>query len=448
MTPTKEQVLLDLLQQSDTAALTKLLEDMTAREIIHAVDHLSPEDRITLLHQLPNELAAEIMEEIPDYQAGTMISAIPVDEAAAIVEEMQSDEQADLMMEIEPMAAEKILASMDLETADEVRRLISYDENSAGGLMITEFIQISENKTVLETIQYLRQEQEVFSEYQVKYLYVVDKRESFQGVIQMHKLLLAAPDIKVGHFVSKASAVKVTDQLQDLINFFDKNDFFGVPVLDNGQRMVGVVLRKSVLEAASERDTNDYLETQGIIGGDELRSMPVWLRAKRRLSWLSVNILLNILAASVIAMHQDTLSQVIALAVFLPIISDMSGCSGNQAVAVSLRELSIGTVRPGELFRVARQEMSVGLINGFVLGLLMAAAAYLWQGNAYLGLVAGGALAINTVIAVCLGGTVPLFLKGLGVDPALASGPILTTVTDMVGFLLALTFAGAMLAYL
>ncbi len=176
--------------------------------------------------------------------------------------------------------------------------------------------------------------------------------------------------------------------------------------------------------------------------------MPVLTRARRRLSWLSLNILLNIVAASVIAVYEDTLSAVIALAVFLPIVSDMSGCSGNQAVAVSMRELSLGIVKPYEVARVWLQEVSVGLINGLVLGCLLAVAAWLWKGNPYLGLVVGAALATNTVVAVSLGGTVPLLLKRMKVDPAVASGPILTTVTDMCGFFLVLSFATVMLSRL
>jgi magnesium transporter len=136
------------------------------------------------------------------------------------------------------------------------------------------------------------------------------------------------------------------------------------------------------------------------------------------------------------------------LAVFLPIISDMSGCSGNQAVAVSMRELSLGTVRPSEALRVWFQEISIGLINGLVLGLLIGIAAYFWKGNIYLGLVVGGALAVNTLVAVSLGGTIPLILKRFNIDPALASGPILTTVTDMFGFFLALSFATIALSHI
>ena len=176
--------------------------------------------------------------------------------------------------------------------------------------------------------------------------------------------------------------------------------------------------------------------------------MPLRLRSFRRLSWLSINIVLNVIAASVIALYQDTLASVIALAVFLPIISDMSGCSGNQAVAVSMRELALDLIRPWEFFRVLYKEALVGLINGVILGMLLGTIALLWKGNPVLGLVVGMALALNTIVAVCLGGTIPLLLRGIGQDPALASGPILTTITDMFGFFLVLSFASAVLPYL
>ncbi|MDH3239022.1 MAG: magnesium transporter, partial [Alphaproteobacteria bacterium] len=171
-------------------------------------------------------------------------------------------------------------------------------------------------------------------------------------------------------------------------------------------------------------------------------------RFRRRISWLSVNILLNVAAASVIAVYIDTLGAVIALAVFLPIISDMSGCSGNQAVAVSMRELTLGIVKPFEVFRVWLKEISVGALNGLALGILLGGVAWAWKGNPALGLVVGGALALNTLVAVSIGGTVPLLLKRWGVDPAVASGPILTTVTDICGFFLVLSFATLMLAHL
>jgi magnesium transporter len=210
----------------------------------------------------------------------------------------------------------------------------------------------------------------------------------------------------------------------------------------------GIVQREAVDYETARAAETDYLKSQGIVGGEELRTMPIWLRAKRRLSWLSANIVLNVGAAGVIAWYQDTLKSVIALAVFLPIISDMSGCSGNQAVAVSMRELSLGLVRTSEVFRVWTKEVVVGLINGAVLGFLVALVAIAMHGNAYLGLVVGFALFVNTLIAVSVGGTLPLVLKRFGFDPAVASGPLLTTVTDMCGFFLVLGMASLLLSRL
>ncbi len=235
-----------------------------------------------------------------------------------------------------------------------------------------------------------------------------------------------------------------TAGLDSLRDFFDSHPYFAVPVTDKDHKLIGVVQRSDVEAALAERSESDYRRSQGIVQ-EELRTMPILVRSRRRLAWLSVNILLNIVAASVIAFYQETLSQVIALAVFLPIISDMSGCSGNQAVAVSMRELALGLIEPTEVARVWIQELLVGALNGMALGTLIAAVAFLWKGNPYLGLVVGTAMALNTMIAVSIGGTLPLILKRMNVDPALASGPILTTVTDMCGFLLILSFAAAML---
>ena len=346
--------------------------------------------------------------------------------------------------------AEAILTEMSPEEAAEVRKMIEYDPETAGGLMLTEFIAYNESSTVKEVIEDLRANSEKYKNYQIRYIYVVSDDNLFVGVLQMQDLLLSNPNKRLSDIVIKEEvmAVNADTSLEELDDLFDTYKYYGFPVIDDQNYLIGVVIRNSVLEAMNERTAFEHLETQGIVGGDELRTMPVLLRSRRRLSWLSVNIVLNLIAASVIAFYQDTLSTVIALAVFLPIISDMSGCTGNQAVAVSMRELSLGTVRPGEVLRVWLQEISVGLINGIVLGILIGAAAYLWKGNIYLGIVVGGALAINTLIAVSIGGTVPLILKKMNIDPALASGPILTTITDMIGFFLALGFATITLHHL
>ncbi len=438
----------DFIEARDTNKIKAYMDGLQAEEIVACVSHIDHEDRLKLLRLLTPQDAAVIIEDIPEVQAVDILEDLEATKAAAIITAMSSDDQADILTELEQQDAEAIISEMEPVEAENVRKLIEYDADSAGGVMITEFLAFDENDTVGMVVADLREKSEEYESYNIHYIYITSNNK-FIGVLRMRDLLLSKLSTPLSQItVRNPLSLKDNASLETLISFFDTNDFYGVPVVDQDEVLVGVVLRKDVREAETELANKELLETQGIVGGEELRTMPVFLRSRRRLSWLSVNILLNILAASIIAIYQETLTAVIALAVFLPVISDMSGCSGNQAVAVSLRELSLGVVKPFEIFRVLLQEIYVGLINGLVLGLLIGTAAWLWQSNVYLGLVVGGALAINTVVAVSIGGTLPLFLKKMNVDPALASGPILTTVTDMLGFFLALTFAGLMLSHI
>ena len=440
--------LLDLIATNNSDEVKSYLNSLKTEEIVRSMSRISNDEQRLLLSLLSPEDAADLMEDIPNAQAVSIIESMKVKDVAAIFNEMESDDQADLLTELDPEDAEAIIDKMEPDEAEDVKKLIQYDQDCAGGLMITEYLTFDETKSVGEVVQNLRDNSEKYEGYHVQYIYVVSRRK-FIGVLQMKDLLLSKLNTRLSDIVIRnAYTVKDTAPLQELISFFDKYDFYGVPVLNEKKQIVGIVLRKHILEAENERASIDMLSTQGIVGGEELRTMPTLIRSKRRLSWLSINILLNIAAASVIAFYQETLSAVIALAVFLPIISDMSGCSGNQAVAVSMRELSLGVVKPFDVLRVLFQEVTIGLLNGLALGILIGLAAFLWKGNIYLGLVVGGALMINTIIAVSLGGTIPLILKKFGVDPALASGPILTTITDMMGFALVLSMASMAMAYI
>jgi len=344
--------------------------------------------------------------------------------------------------ELDRAGAEAILAEMEPEEAADARRLLRYPADTAGGIMITEYLAYPEHWTVADVTRDLRTHGAAYSDFEVQYAYITSADGTLVGVLRVRDLLLAGADASVKAIMQPAPLrVAVNASLHELEQFFDEHAFVGVPVVDERGQLVGVARRAAVEEALGEEATATFLKVSGLIGEDELRSMPLARRSFRRLSWLSINIGLNILAASVIAFYQDTLTAVIALAVFLPIISDMSGCSGNQAVAVSIRELSLGLVKPYEFVRVFVKEGGIGMINGLVLGALLGAVAYAWKGNAYLGVVVGAALLLNTCLAVLLGGLLPLGLKRLKLDPALASGPILTTVTDMCGFFLVLSFA-------
>lgn len=240
-------------------------------------------------------------------------------------------------------------------------------------------------------------------------------------------------------------SVRADMDQEEVARVFERYHFLAMPVVDAEDRMVGIVAAEDVMRVLEQEGSEDLLKFSGIVTGEESRDMPLLRRSGRRLAWLSVNILLNLVAASVIWMHEETLVAVIGIAMFLPIISDMSGCSGNQSVAVSIRELAVGRLTPREYLRVWRAEASVGVIIGCVLGVQLGLIAGLWKSSPALGAIVGVALWLNTLLSVSIGGLVPLVLKALGRDPALASSPILTTLTDLCGFFLVLSLAKAFL---
>lgn len=441
--------LLEVMRTGDQEAILAMLDRMGNADEVLAFSRLPEDARGALLLLLGPERAADLVHVLPEPLATEAFDALEPAEAARILELMPSNEQADVIGDLDEEDARLIIDQLSDEDAEEMQRLLAYPDDCAGGLMVTEYLSFGMETRVAEVIKDLGDNADEYAHYDIQYTYVTDEQGKLVGVLRMRDLLLASRQKPLRDFMIPSPVyVQDSDSLEQLQRFFNENHYFGVPVLDESGELCGVVHRAAVEAAAAEQGDRMYLNAQGIVGGEELRSMPLLLRARRRLSWLSVNIVLNMVAASVIAMHQDTLEAVIMLAVFLPIISDMSGCSGNQAVAVSMRELTLGVVRPTEIVRTILAEVSVGLINGFVLGVLLGLVAYAWKGNPYLGMVVGGSLMLNTVIAVVIGGAVPLLLKRFKVDPAIAAGPILTTVTDMCGFFIVLTFASSMLSRL
>ncbi|MFH1950737.1 MAG: magnesium transporter [Pseudomonadota bacterium] len=436
----------ELIAGKDSVELTRFVDALNPSETARGISRLTEEEQLRLLSLLSPEDAADVIEDIPEVQAADLVEDMPSEQAAAIMEEMTSDHLVDVLGEMDEDASQAILAKMDRKDADEARMLLEYAPDCAGGLMISEFLVYKIDNTIQDVLDDLQANRSEYVDYHVQYFYVVDREEKLAGVLRIHDLLFPARETRLTQ-VMISSPLSVPDKasLKELEEFFEEHHFFGVPVVDDGRRLVGVVLPNAIKEAVSKRKTKTFLRLSGIIGGEEFRTMPLLSRSGRRLSWLSMNIVLNIIAASVIALYQDTLAAVIILAVFLPMVSDMSGCSGNQAVAVSMRELSLGLVRPGELLWVLAKEAKVGIINGLVLGLLLGGVAFFWKGNPWLGVVVGGALAANTLVSVTLGGMLPLVLKRLKLDPALVSSPLLTTVTDMCGFFFVLSFAAAIL---
>jgi magnesium transporter len=438
------KVISECLRRSDVQRVNDTLAKLGSGEVARTVLRLSPEDQRRLLTLLAPQDAAAIVREVGDELDPSVMEYLPAGKAAAILNGLPSDDQADLLGEMDDKAAQAVLDRMAPAEAADARRLLAYDPETAGGLMVTEYLAYPQTQPVQTVLDDLLANRDKYADYDVQYFYVTDNEGRLAGVLRSRDILFAPPSALLKDvMVSQPLVVRAGTPLAALDTFFNEHHLLGAPVTDDAGHLIGVILPEDVEEAVGKRANRQFLRISGIIAGEEFRSTPMRIRAGRRLSWLSINIALNVLAASVIAFYQDTIQAVIALAVFLPIISDMSSCSGGQAVAVSIRELALGLVRPREILRVLLKESSVGLVNGLVLGALLAGVAVLWKGNVYLGLVVGVALAVNTLVSVSLGGILPLLLRRVKIDPALLSGPILTTVTDTCGFFL--TLGGATL---
>ncbi len=431
----------------DSDALIASLGSVPTEEIPYLITRLGAGERtrmFELLAEIDPDLAATLTEHLTDEQAAKVVSALSTGAAAAIVGEMDSDDQADVLTFFDPSDAEAILQRMDPEDAAEVRELSHYGSDTCGGLMITEYLSHPASRSIGDLLDDLRQHAADYAKYDVQYIYVTGDSDTLRGVIRLRDLILTPPDRTLESIMFPEPArVVVTDERPHLEHFFADHNFFAAPVVDEAGKLVGVVRRAAVERAHAEQAERNFLEFGGIIGGEELRSTKLGVRIVRRLAFLCPNILLNLVAASVVAVYEPTIAAVTALAIFLPILSDMSGCAGNQAVAVSIRELSLGLLKPRDILHTLAKELPVGIINGIVLGSLIGLIAWFMRGSewALIGVVVGGAMAINSLVAVCFGGLVPLLLKRVGIDPALASSPLLTTVTDVCGFFITLNLA-------
>ena len=427
-----------------------VINEASADDQRRIVSLLELDVREQLCELLPPEEVAGLMEHLAESQAVEILEELPPEVAADVLENMDAEVSGDLLRELDEENTEAILAEIDDdEECQDLRERAGYHEESAGGLMSDHVLSFPLTATVADVLHDLGSNSEKYHDADVQYFFVIDEDERLAGVLSMRSLVLGTRSLSVKSLmIPDPVSVSVHTTLEELEDLFEEKNYLGLPAVDDEGRLKGMVSRRAVAEALNDHQTEDYLKASGIVGGEELRSMPLKNRCLRRLAWLGPNILLNLLAASVIASYEETLAAVIALAIFLPMVSDMSGCSGNQAVAVSIRELTLGIIQPRDYLRILVKEGLLGLTNGIVLGMILGAIAFIWKGSLFLALVIGAALALNTVLSVILGGLIPLALKRFKADPALASGPILTTCTDMCGFFLVLNLASLAIHHL
>lgn len=432
-----------LIEARQLSSIRDFLHELSAGDLARALSRLDMGDRAGLLALLGPEDAADLIEQLTEAQAADLIEELSLADAADIIEELESDHRADVLGEMTEEDAEAILKEMEPEEAAEARRLMQFEPDTAGGIMVTEFVAYPERVKVGSVIRDLRKHAEEYADIGIQYVYVVAPSGRLIGVVRMRDLLLAAADRPIRDIMIVNPICVEDDASVDEVNrLFDRYPFYSIPVTDDDGRMVGLVQRIAVEEAVAHQHERALMRFGGIITGEELRSMPLRERSGRRLVWLALNMVLSMTAASVILLFEATIDRVFALVFFMPIICNMSGCSGNQAVAVSIRELALGMILPSDVIRVWTKEVAVGLVTGTLLGgTLGLVAIVIWHQSPMLGVVIGVAYALNILIAVSLGGLIPLALRAFGMDPALGAPPMLTTLTDMCGFAMVLLFA-------
>lgn len=425
----------------DTAPLRSFLAELVPGEDARVITRLDESEQTQLFSLLPADVIAILFQELSTVQAAELLSRMPIVRAVEVFQRFPSNDQADLLAAL-PENRAQLLAALPEATSRRLQQLTEHPPDSAGGVMVAEYLTCRFSATVADIIDDLRSHSQQYARLQLQYVYVLDQSDRLTGVLRLRDLLLLErQDPVVKAMTGEPFRVHPELPLEDLARHFDRRPFFGLPVVDDDDKLLGVVLRTDVEEAMSQRAERQLLQLGGVVGGEEFRSMRWTERLWRRGPWLGISLLLSLTASSVIGWYEETLSEVIALAIFLPVISGLGGNSGNQALSISIRELSLGLVRTDEFTWVARKEIVVGAINGLLIGSSLGLISFVWQRNGMLSLVIGLAIAANTLMAACLGGILPLALKRLGWDPAVAAGPILFTIVDLFGFLLALALA-------
>ncbi|MBX3357260.1 MAG: magnesium transporter [Phycisphaeraceae bacterium] len=431
----------DALEGGEPAVAARIYAevDLDPAGVRRLFDLVSPAMSAELVSLLSDEKASELLSWLPAEQATAVLEQLPVPVAARVLRGLPSDERADLLASVPDQARSEIQESLPELIRDDAARLLKYAPDTAGGLMETEVLAFPASTKISEVIRDVRANQMRYSTIGVQYLYVLDDERRLLGVAPIRDLLLAPEESRLDALLrGEPATVRDTATMQEVDDLFAEYGYQGLPVVDERGVLLGVVSRADVTEAEHHQSEERYRVSQGIVGGEELRSMPVLLRLRRRTAWLGVNLVLCLGGAAVIALNQGTIAKALVVVAVLPIISATSGNAAIQAAAVSIRELTLGIIDPSAWRRVLAREVLLAILMSLPLGLAVAILARLGGADGAVGAAVGVAMAGNSLVAVGLGALCPLALRRLGVDPALASGPIITTLADVTGFTMTL----------
>ncbi len=432
----------ELAASGELAKLVALVTSLHPADLAELVLDLDPAERVRLLDHLPTDVVGQLFEFAEDEDLRALIRGVGVEDLPAVLEDVDDDVVADVIQQLDPRERAGTLAQLD--RGEEVAELLQYADESAGGIMSRGHVALNEGITVQQAIDYLRILRPPSD--RTYYIYVVDSDRQLQGIVSLRDLIIAPPRTLLAEITQRdVHAVHTNADQEEAARTLQKYNLLAVPVVDDEGRLEGVMTADDLIDVLQEEATEDMYRMVGL-DEDERVFSPVRTSVKRRLPWMLVNLFTAFLAAATVGVFDSTLGKATVLALFMPVVAGQGGNAGTQTATIAVRSIALGDLDVADLFRACRKEIQVAMANGLAIGVVAALASYAWKQNEALSLVLGAALFLNICAATLGGVLIPLGLKAMRVDPALAANIFVTTITDVMGFLFFLGIASLVIS--
>lgn len=416
------------------------LKDEHPSDIADVLEDRDIDEVRSILRELDDETNADIITELPHEMQTKLLENMRIERVTEIIPEMYSDDAADALSHVSPERLQDIMESLPEEEEGEIVDLLAYPEDSAGGIMQKEILAVHENTTLGQAREEIRKDEDQ-DEDSILYVYVIDDGERLRGVLRLRDLLFRDLRLKAKDVMNTdVRTVSVLADQEQIANIFQKYNYHALPVVDDFSKLVGIVTHDDVIDVIQEEATEDMQRMVGL-SGEEMTSTPWQTSVKNRLPWLYINLGTAFLAAWVVSLFETTIESYAVLAVFLPIVAGQGGNSGAQTLTIMVRSLALGEIKDDEWKAQLGKEIIISIVSGLAIGLAVGLISWLWKGYFILGAVVFLAMLLNMIAAALSGVLVPISLRAIKVDPALASSIMVTTVTDVVGFFLFLSLA-------
>jgi len=422
----------ELLAGGTAPEATRMLNALHPAEIANLLESFPVPERKLLWELVDEENGGEVLLEVNDEVRSGLIRDMDDDELLAATSGMDMDDLADFVQDLPKTLTGEILRAMDNQNRQRLEAVLAYPEDSAGGLMNTDTVTVRPDVSLDVVLRYLRMRGALPE--LTDHLFVVSRFDHFLGILRVSDLLTHDPAGQVADLLdADAVAIAADTPAREVAKMFEDRDLISAPVLDARGRLVGRITIDDVVDVIREEAERSILTMAGL-GEEEDLFAPVWSSARRRALWLGINLLTALLAAYVIGLFEATIAEIVALAVLMPVVASMGGIAGTQTLTLVTRALALGQVASRNTRRLLLKELGVGVLNGLFWAAVLAGIAIVWFGRPASGVIIAAAMTINLAVAAFTGVGIPLLLRRLGIDPALAGGVVLTTVTDVIGF--------------